>query len=326
MMNLNDTAGKLVGGLQADFPLTEQPYADLGKNLNISEAEVITIIRQLQDEGILRQMGAVFDARHLGYRTTLVAMKVAPARMERAAAVIREHPGISHGYERKHDLNLWCTLAARSQAALKAEVERLGEDTGAEVCFSLPARRLFKLRTYFAPGNDAPTGTGTSAPEKTTGETPLSGEDRAVINALQRGLPLASRPFAPLSAAAGMDEAAFLARCRTLLRRGIIRRFSAAVNHRRAGFNANAMTCWVAPPEKIDAAARQLTALRQVSHCYERQTNPHWRYNLFAMIHGADRESCREIADKVSAETGLEERVVLFSSREIKKTRVPYPV
>ncbi len=86
------------------------------------------------------------------------------------------------------------------------------------------------------------------------------------------------------------------------------------------------MTCWVVPAEKIEAVGRKLASQRWVSHCYERKTNPFWRYNLFAMIHGHTKEACQEIAGKVSAETGLTDCVMLFSTREFKKTRVKYLV
>ena len=98
------------------------------------------------------------------------------------------------------------------------------------------------------------------------------------------------------------------------------------INHRRVGFKANAMTCWVAPPEKVEAAGQKLASLREVTHCYERKTNPFWQYNLFAMIHGHSRKECLEVANKVSTETGLINRVLLFSTKEFKKVRIKYLV
>jgi len=123
-----------------------------------------------------------------------------------------------------------------------------------------------------------------------------------------------------------MDEERFLTQCQALLSRGIIRRFGASVNHRGIGFSANAMTCWAVPKEMVEVIAEKLVPLRQVSHCYERKTNPEWHYNLFAMIHGHTREQCQGIADKVAAETNLTDYVLLFSTREFKKTRVIYQV
>ena len=47
---------------------------------------------------------------------------------------------------------------------------------------------------------------------------------------------------------------------------------------------------------------------------------------LFAMIHGHSREICQDIVDSISGEFGLKEHMLLFSTREFKKTRVNYTV
>ncbi|OGO44610.1 MAG: hypothetical protein A2Z05_01895 [Chloroflexi bacterium RBG_16_60_22] len=318
---------KLVDLLQAKFLLTGQPYADIGLNLGISESEVMARIQQLKAENIVRQIGPVFDAGSLGYKTTLAAMKVAEEEMGRAARIIAEHPGISHGYERDHYFNLWVTLAVPARGDLEAELSGLAASIKAESFFALPAVKLFKLRTHFAMGGQGPA----EAPDNHHGkirrrEARLSPADRMVINELQQDLPLVPRPFAPMSGQLGMDEGEFLSRCHSLVQRSIMRRFGAAVNHRQAGFTANAMTGWVAPPGKVNAAGKLLSSWQEVSHCYERRTNNLWRHNLFAMIHGRTREACQEIADEVSAKMGLTDCIMLFSTREFKKTRVKYVV
>ncbi len=326
-MNLSSIDRKLVDLLQAEFPLTKHPYADVGLGLGISEEEVIAHIKQLKAEGIIRQIGPVFDAGRLGYKTTLVAMRVAEKQMDKAAQIIIKHPGISHGYEREHYFNLWFTLAAPATGDVEAELPGLAELIEAEAFFALPAVRLFKLRAHFALGGDGQTeATGNHNVGVRKREAKLSSADRMVINELQQDLPLVSQPFARMSVRLGMDEDKFLSQCHSLMTRGIMRRFGAAVNHYKAGFTANAMTCWVVPPEKIEAVGQKLASQHQVSHCYERKTNPLWHYNLFAMIHTQAKEECQEIADKVSAETGLTDYIMLFSTTEFKKTRVKYLV
>jgi hypothetical protein len=42
------------------------------------------------------------------------------------------------------------------------------------------------------------------------------------------------------------------------------------------------------------------------------------------MVHGTSRDECREIAERMSAATGLEEYAVLFSEKEFKKTSMEY--
>jgi hypothetical protein len=42
------------------------------------------------------------------------------------------------------------------------------------------------------------------------------------------------------------------------------------------------------------------------------------------MIHGRTQAEVERVADAIEAETGVHERLVLYSLREFKKTRVPY--
>ncbi len=325
-MPLDAIDRKLFGLVQAAFPIASRPYAGMGLSLGITEDEVISRIGRMKANGLVRQIGPVLDPGRLGYRTTLAAMRVSEANLDRAAELLAEHPGISHAYERDHHFNVWFTLSLPAGGDVHSEIHRLGDIAGAGAAFDLPVVKRFKLRAYFGPDGDRseePEGAsaGRIHPEKS-----LSAVDRRAINELQQDLPLISRPFARTAARVGMDEDGFFTLCRSLLSRGIIRRFGASVNHRSVGFTANAMTCWVVPAEKVESIAVELVPLKQVSHCYERKTNPQWCYNLFAIIHGHTRKQCEEIASRVSAETGLDDYVLLFSTREFKKTRVIYKV
>ena len=327
-MHLNSIDKKLLNLVQAQFPLTKEPYSDLGLQLGIDRDEVIHRIEQLKAKGFIRQISPVLDARSLGYQTTLVAMRVAKTQLDKAERLIGEHLGVSHGYERDHYFNLWFTLAVPAGVDMESELEQMTSPIGAETVIALPAVKVFKIGAYFdMDGEDPPT---TDTMIRPTGILPqkveLSQTDRLIINELQQDLPLVPRPFTVISARLDMDVEYLLAHCQLLLQRGIMRRFGASINHSRAGFKANAMACWLAPPDMVDTAGRKLASLREVSHCYERKTNPLWQYNLFAMIHSHTRETCQEIVSKVSHETGLTDYVLLFSTKEFKKARIKYQV
>ena len=324
----DSTDKKILNLVQVEFPLTREPYADLGRRLGIDGDEVTQRIEQLKTNGIIRQISPVLDARHLGYQTTLVAMRVAKTQLGRAEELITEHPGVSHGYERNHHFNIWFTLASPHTADIDTELRQLTEPMEVEAIFSLPAVKVFKIGAYFDTVGDSQRTIGISRqpggvlPEKAE----LSRIDRQVINELQQDLPLVPTPFSDMAARLDMDEESFLAQCQSLLQRGIMRRFGASVNHRKAGFTANAMTCWIAPPDTVDSAGRELSSLPEVSHCYERKTNPLWPYNLFAMIHCDTREACQAMASEVSSRIGLMDYTLLYSTKEFKKTRVKYLV
>jgi DNA-binding Lrp family transcriptional regulator len=325
-LDLDNIDEKLLGLLQRQFPLTPTPYADLGLKLDIEASEVIQRIQRLKSQGIIRQISPVLDARKLGYQSTLVAMEVPAEHLEKAQQTISGHPGISHGYRRNHDFNIWITLSIRQEAVIEAELEKLASSIGVKTIFSLPALKIYKLRAIFGRNEDDQSEETTALPGILPEKLALSPLDRDIINGLQQDLPLEAQPFSTIASGLGIGVNEFLEQCQSLLQRGIIRRFGAAVNHSRAGYKANAMACWVAPPDKLDFAGQKLSSLHEVSHCYERKANPFWKHNLFAMIHGRTRKDCLRLVNNVSSETGLTEHMVLFSTQELKKIRVKYQV
>ncbi len=325
-MQLDSNDRRLLNLIQAEFPLTREPYTDLGQRLGTSDNEIVERISQLKRTGIIRLIGPVLDSRSLGYYTTLVAMRVAETDLGKAEKVIAAHPGVSHGYEREHHFNVWFTLALPQASDIETELEQLTRSTYAEAAFSLPAIKMFKIGAYFDMSGDGENALAALPSRAPARQVELSHADRLIINELQQDLPLIPAPFNAMAKRAGMEVEQFLAGCLSLQERGVIRRFSASVNHKNAGFTANAMSCWTVPADKIDVAGQKLALLKEVSHCYERKTNGLWRYNLFAMFHGHSRETSQEIAEKIARETGLTDYVLLYSTKEFKKTRVKYSV
>jgi DNA-binding Lrp family transcriptional regulator len=152
----------------------------------------------------------------------------------------------------------------------------------------------------------------------------LSDEERNVVNVLQQDLPMTSSPFGPMAQEAGMTAAELLSTCRALIGRGVIRRFGASVNHRKVGYEGNGMACWAVPARSVDHVGQKLAAIEAVSHCYERRTNPSWHHNLFAMFHGRTPDECSLLVEEAAERLGLRDYLLLFSTREIRKTRVKY--
>ena len=329
-MKLDTIDKNLLNIIQAEFPLSREPFAALGLHLSIDSEEVIRRIKQLKTGEIIRYIGPVFNPGKLGYRTTLAAMKVDAERLDEAGRIIGTHPMVSHCYERDHDFNLWFTLAMPIAGDTESEVHNLGKKVRAKTTLNLPAVKTFKIGAYFNLGDH-----NTSAPSTVTNHNmpqykaiELSPIDRSVISESQQDLPLIEKPFDQISARAGIDADKFLSHCQALLQRGVMRRFSASVSHNKLGFTANAMACWIATSDMVDAAGKKIAMFSEVSHCYERRTNSIWHHNLFAMIHADCKETCRAIADKICSVTGLDKKelILLFSTKEVKKTRLRYTV
>jgi len=148
--------------------------------------------------------------------------------------------------------------------------------------------------------------------------------DKKIISLLQDDMPLDPRPFAIMADQVGITEEQFLSRVKSMVDGGIIRRFGATLHHQKAGYSANAMVAWIVPENKIEKAGTIMAGFREVTHCYQRVPQGDWRYNVYTMIHGNNRDECREIAQRISQSTGINEYTVLFSEKEFKKTSMEY--
>jgi len=313
--------------MQKDFPLVEEPFAELGSRLGLSAQQVLDRAGQLREKKIIRILGPVFNSRALGYQSTLVAMRVPEDRIEQAAQIITSHSGVGHNYQRDHQYNLWFTLAIRGDADLKEALREFDQQIQPEAMFELPATKLFKIRLFFDMEGNSNNSDDTLTTEPQPVSVPLSDQERAVTNQVQQQLPLTNRPFDDMSQSAGIDVEKFLSICRSLQERGIMRRFGASIEHQNAGFVANAMVCWEVPSNLVDEVGYKMAGFKEVTHCYERAVNSLWpRYNVFAMIHGNTDEQNKDTIARMSADTGISQYEMLSTVREFKKERVKYRV
>jgi DNA-binding Lrp family transcriptional regulator len=319
---------KLLNALQGAFPLTERPFAALGAELDLAEEDVIARIRRMKAAAI-RQISAIFDSRSLGYRSTLVAFEFDPQEIDRGAAIINRHPGVSHNYRRNHRFNLWFTLTIHNSLRLEDEVNRLARDSGAKQSILLPTLRLFKIGVKLdATGEQEVTRKEQGPIVKGFREAQtLTEREIRAVRALQRDLPLVERPFRQLAEkhGEGLTQEDLFALAEDFRQRGIMRRYSAVLRHRNAGFSANAMGVWVVPEERLEEVGSLIADFAAVSHCYQRPSYPpDWPYNLFSMVHGKTVEDCDAVLDAISRETGITEYAKLYSTKEYKKVRVKY--
>lgn len=151
----------------------------------------------------------------------------------------------------------------------------------------------------------------------------IDATDRALIVATQQGLPLVPRPYHAIAAQLQLDADDVMARMRRLLETGVIRRIGVVPNHYAIGYRANGMTVWDVPDEVVDALGEQVGQLAFVTHCYRRPRHlPHWRYNLFAMVHGKSRDEVAAQVAQIRVLLGAHVRAhdVLFSTKILKKT------
>ena len=316
---------KVLDLVQRRFPLERQPYKKLGDLIGISEMKVMNHIRELKRNRVIRQISAIFNTSALGYKTSLVAMKVPPKHVESVAGVINRYPGVSHNYLRPGAYNLWFTIAVPPDISLEGVVEELRKESGSYPTIILPAVKKYKLAMVLdVIGNEGDFEDGEDEFPNITPKNFFEPTEKniRIVRCVQEDLPLDPRPFSVWANELGLTEDTLLEWLISKDKGGVIRRFAAVLDHRRAGFTANGMIVWHCDQEELDTLGKYLAQQPEVTHCYHRPSHPDWPYNLYAMIHGRTKEECLEIAAKLASLPSLRDYKVLFSTKEFKKIRL----
>lgn len=326
-VSLDETDQQLLNLIQTEFPLVTRPFAALGERLGESETAVMDRYRRLKDERIIRQVSAIFDTRKLGYRSSLVATAADESSVDEAAEVISGHPGVSHNYRRDHEFNIWWTIAVPPTDDLQTHVNALHRLSGARSTRVLPTLKLYKIGVDLDVSDQRSMAAQSVLPAYR--ETPrtaadLTAEEVGYVRELQEDLIVEPTPYASMAERLGTSEEALVRSAHGLIDEGLMRRYAAVLNHRRAGFGANAMSVWRVPEGEIDEYGYQLAGYAAVSHCYRRPTYPDWPYALFGMIHATSKERVAEAVDDIRERTGLEDYRLLYSTKEYRKIRVRY--
>jgi DNA-binding Lrp family transcriptional regulator len=138
-------------------------------------------------------------------------------------------------------------------------------------------------------------------------------EDRAILNRIQSGFPLTSRPYALVGEELGMPEWQVLRRVRALKKKGIIRRIGANVFPGEMGY-ASTLCAGRVPPEKMKGFVRAVNDLPGVTHNYEREHD----YNVWFTLIAPSKKAIRESLAKIAAQTGVDEILNLPATKVYK--------
>lgn len=139
---------RILDVIQSNFPLTSRPYAEIGRQVGLTEAETLARVRALKQRGVIRRIGANFQSAKLGFRSTLCAAKVPPEKLEAFTTEVNSHVGTTHNYMRDHAYNIWFSFIGPSWEAVCAALAGITERTGIPI-LNLPARRMYKIRVDF---------------------------------------------------------------------------------------------------------------------------------------------------------------------------------
>ncbi len=148
-MELSDVDKKILRVLQGNLPVVKQPFLEVAQRIGIGEDEFFKRIARLSEDGIIRKFGLRVDSKKVGFKSTLMAMKLAPGRLEETAAKLSGYDFVTHNYARDHEYNLWFTIIEKDETALKEAVEKIKKEVEFEDLLDLPVLRKFKINVRF---------------------------------------------------------------------------------------------------------------------------------------------------------------------------------
>ena len=125
-------------------------------------------------------------------------------------------------------------------------------------------------------------------------------KDRAILNEIQSGFPLVSRPYQEIGFRLGLDETEVMDRVMKLRKSGVIRRIGGNFHSNRLDFTSTLCAAKV-PEEKLESFVRKVNSYPGVTHNYLRSADFNVWFTFIAPDMGTIEKALREIED----ETGV---------------------
>ncbi len=129
----------------------------------------------------------------------------------------------------------------------------------------------------------------------------MDATDKKLLDIIQTGFPLASRPYQILGEMLDLTEAETLARVRALREAGIIRRIGANFQTAKLGWHSTLCSAQV-PQDRLEAFVSEVNSHPGVTHNYLRR---HQRNVWFTYI-GPSKQAVEDSLRAITQKTGIE--------------------
>jgi siroheme decarboxylase len=154
---LTELEKRIIAALQGDLPIVAQPYAPIAAELGIDQAQLLNVLSDLADRGVMRRFGATLRHQKSGYTANaMTAWQVPEARMEAVGHIMAGFQEVSHCYRRdpmpQWPYNLYTMIHGKDEADCRRAAEAMAEKSGVQTYILLFSRRELKKTSmkYFS--------------------------------------------------------------------------------------------------------------------------------------------------------------------------------
>lgn len=135
-MVLTDQDNRLIAAIQGGLPLVEHPYAEVGRQIGLSESAVIERIETMQQTGIIKRLGVVVRHHELGYvANAMVVWDVPDERLDTVGELLGSQRCVTLCYQRlRHQpewpYNLFSMIHGFSRESVLSHIDEMVETLG----------------------------------------------------------------------------------------------------------------------------------------------------------------------------------------------------
>jgi len=147
LVQLDQLDRQLLNLLQKGFPVCEQPFIEVAKQLNSDEATILIKLQKMLDNGVLSRFGPMFDAACLGGAFTLAAIEVPEQRFSEVTDIVNSFEQVAHNYQREHRLNMWFVIGTENADEINDVITQIEQKTGL-VVVNMPKEHEFFVGLY----------------------------------------------------------------------------------------------------------------------------------------------------------------------------------
>jgi DNA-binding Lrp family transcriptional regulator len=127
---------QIISATQAGLPLVSQPYQRLAKQIGITANDLMQRLTSMQENGIIRRIGAVPNHYKLGYKHNgMTVWDIDDTQIDRLGELIGQLDFVSHCYHRPRHLpdwpyNFFAMIHSKTEAGAQSQIQQIAELLG----------------------------------------------------------------------------------------------------------------------------------------------------------------------------------------------------
>jgi len=132
---------QIIAATQSGLPLVSEPYQMLAQQIGISADNLMQRLSHMQENGIIRRIGAVPNHYKLGYlHNGMTVWDINDAHIDRLGELIGALDFVSHCYHRPRHLpdwpyNFFAMVHSKTEAGAEAQIQIIADLLG-EHCYA----------------------------------------------------------------------------------------------------------------------------------------------------------------------------------------------